>query len=476
MVIYTISIIFAFVFSSLAFSSEKVKMFYFERPPYYMTVNQQPQGLILGPALEKLAEAPNLTIKPTSMNSSAIIPRLKHNAAKECSIGWFKNPEWEKWLKFSKSIYQDKPLVMVTSSDKRAKFSQIKTIQDLFENKALVWGKTKNFSYGAYTDSLAAKKQPKIKLLTKQKNLLKVLALKTEVIDYILMAPEEIPYILSKFEISEKEIFTQSLTDIPKGNKRYIVCTKMVPDKVMAQFSEKLGIDTQGKHLKLVVGLALPPYIITEESKTDPSGIEYELVKEAFKQVGYTVEATVVPLKAVPYNFEKHGNYAALTLSQNFKFRTKVYFSEPYIVYQNFAISLASNNLRIDNIESLKNYSIASFQNASIYLGNKFGSMVKANQRYKEFSKQVLQNRALYSGRVQVVVGDKNIFQYYNSKIKDNFDVKKPVVFSPIFPPNNYVIAFKDKTTRDDFNKGLKAVKASGLSKRLKAKYLPEAI
>lgn len=225
-----------------------------------------------------------------------------------------------------------------------------------------------------------------------------------------------------------------------------------------------------GKPLKLVMGLALPPYIISESK----SGIEYEVVTKALAEKGHTFEPISVPLKRVPMTLELPDVDGALTLTSDFKFSSKVFLSKPYISYQNFAIALQKNKLSINSIEQLKDFSIAAFQNAAIYLGPMFAALVKNHSNYNEFSRQVVQNRMLFRGRVDVVVGDKNIFRYYNREISKEFDTKQIVDYFPIFPPNHYVIAFKERQIRDDFNIGLQKIfkKNPNLLEKLETKYL----
>jgi len=51
-------------------------------------------------------------------------------------------------------------------------------------------------------------------------------------------------------------------------------------------------------------------------------------------------------------------------------------------------------------------------------------------------------------------------------------NTKQAVVYHSLFPKTEYKVAFKDKSVMDDFNLGLKQIKASGLYDKIIAKYI----
>ena len=159
----------------------------------------------------------------------------------------------------------------------------------------------------------------------------------------------------------------------------------------------------------------------------------------------------------------------SVTIMESFGLKN-VYYSDNYITYENIAVSLQKNHLKIKSISDLSNKDIITFQNAKKYLGKDFKETVSQNANYYEFYDQKKQVKMLYKSRIQVIVLDRNIFYYYRHNSKEEF--KDEVVIHEIFPANKYKIAFKDSKIRDKFNEGLKVIKSSGRYEKIINKYI----
>lgn len=219
------------------------------------------------------------------------------------------------------------------------------------------------------------------------------------------------------------------------------------------------------KTVKVAVGLSLPPYVI-QDSK---SGMEFDVVKKVLEMSGHQMEAVFVPFARVVTLMEQGKVDAAMTVNPGSGIKAN--YSDSHITYQNFAITLKSKGFNISNVADLGKHSVAAFQNAKKYLGPDFASMSAANGKYREYPEQVAQNKLLYAGRVDVVVGDKNIFNHYNSQVKAMVDTSQEVVFHEVFPATPYSVAFKDKAIADAFNANLKKLKESGEYDKILNKY-----
>lgn len=220
------------------------------------------------------------------------------------------------------------------------------------------------------------------------------------------------------------------------------------------------------KEIKVAVGLALPPYIIQEKN----AGMEIDVVAQALADSGHTLKPVYVPMARVPVAMEDGSVDAAMTINE--ASGIKAAFSDSHITYQNFAISLSKNGYKVEKVEDLGKYSIAAFQNATMYLGDKYKAMAAANKRYNELADQAKQNKMLYTGRADFVVGDRNIFNYYNADVKkEGVDVSQPVTYHDLFPPTPYKVAFRDPAIRDAFNAALKKMRADGRYDAIMKKY-----
>ena len=221
--------------------------------------------------------------------------------------------------------------------------------------------------------------------------------------------------------------------------------------------------------VSVVIGFSLPPYVIADENR----GMEYDIVREALALEGHAMVPQYVPLGRVVKVMEAGRADAALT--QRVETGLAANFSDVYIVYRNYAITLASRDITIDRLGDLAGKSILAFQNATIYLGPAFKAAVAGNPAYREEAKQVVQPTLLFLGRIDVVIADRNIFSWFahHSDVAGKVDVTQAVRYHPLFPPTEYRVAFRDPALRDSFNRGLASLRSSGEYARIVARYSP---
>ncbi|MBN1968016.1 MAG: transporter substrate-binding domain-containing protein [Candidatus Delongbacteria bacterium] len=221
-----------------------------------------------------------------------------------------------------------------------------------------------------------------------------------------------------------------------------------------------------GEKVKIAVGLALPPYVLSDTNE----GIELEIVKEALLRKGHDIELKYLPFARVVEAMKQKEVDAAMTIQESSGI-TDVYYSNSHIEYQNVVVSLAEKNYKIEKISDLSNKSVLAFQNAKLYLGEEFKNEMGKNPNYREIAQQENQVAMLFMDRADVDVVDINIFKYYKDKTTKT-DTSLPIVFHEIFPKTNYKVAFKDQKIRDDFNSGLKEIKADGTYDKIFKKYI----
>lgn len=203
-------------------------------------------------------------------------------------------------------------------------------------------------------------------------------------------------------------------------------------------------------------GTHKPPYIFEGQ----PRGLEYDLVAAALRSVGYQLEAYYAPMERL-HLMLRRGDIDCIATT-NEQSGVAAYYSTPYIHYHNAAVALASREYPIATIADLGRYSVSAFQRARFLLGSEFQRMAEANPNYREEAQQITRNRLLYSGRIDVVVGDLRILKYFNREVKDQVDVSQPLTYYPILPPTPYQLGFRFQLQRDLFNKGLAAIRRSG--------------
>jgi len=218
------------------------------------------------------------------------------------------------------------------------------------------------------------------------------------------------------------------------------------------------------KELTMAVGLALPPYNIPETDQ----GIEMDIVREALGLKGYAVKSKYVPFARVRRELMSREVDGALTINPDSGI--EAFYSEGHLVCQNIVVALKKNGLQIRAVDDLKDKTVLAFQDATLYLGEDFAAMAKQNPRYEEIAKQEIQINRLYSDRVDAIVLDENIFFYYR-KHNHRVDASQPIHIWRIFPPTTFSVAFVNESVRDDFNEGLKQLRASGRYDQIVARY-----
>lgn len=226
------------------------------------------------------------------------------------------------------------------------------------------------------------------------------------------------------------------------------------------------SLSTESKKSLLVgFGMHKPPYVFEKED----TGLEVEIFREAARAAGYEVKTFYGPMERIKAMLIK-GQLDAIT-NTNSNETLNVYNSVPFIEYHNYAIALKSRNLEIKTIADLKKFSISSFQRARILLGNEFAKMADANPNYHEFADQKLRNIQLYKKRVDVVIADKRIFEYFNTQLDKSMDQHQEITYFNLFKPYNYQAAFRTEEVMRNFNAGLAEIKKNGTYRKIENKY-----
>ena len=221
--------------------------------------------------------------------------------------------------------------------------------------------------------------------------------------------------------------------------------------------------------IRAVVGLHKPPYIYEPTA----SGLEHELFGSAMSAVQCVVRWTHAPPARAMTMLRRQEIDVMLTARDNGSITA--HFSEPYIVYNNVAMSLDARNLKINRIEDLSAHRVLAFQNARLVLGDRFRAATAEAPSYQEIAQQITQVRMLFSGRADVVVGDRRILELLRNEVmaEANALIQADARFAvhELFEPTEYRAAFVDPAMRDRFNQGLAQLRASGGYAKIIARY-----
>jgi ABC-type amino acid transport substrate-binding protein len=212
--------------------------------------------------------------------------------------------------------------------------------------------------------------------------------------------------------------------------------------------------------LRVAIGETKAPYVMAEQQR----GVEYDLVTTALRAAGYQPQILFAPNQRAQKWLAAGRVDAAIANDGG-------YLSDPYITYQNMAITLCRSELRLDAVPELGRYRVAAFQNARRFLGPDYAAMAAANPDYVEQSPQIAVNRLLYSGRADVAVADINVFLQFNDELGSGLDTDLSLCPYALFPPTPYRLAFHDIAARDRFNKALRRLNQQGFYEALAKRY-----
>lgn len=219
------------------------------------------------------------------------------------------------------------------------------------------------------------------------------------------------------------------------------------------------------EQLVVAVGLAKPPYVI----QADDSGFELDLIRNIFKKMGKSTKFVYTPFGHTSKMLKVKDVDAVMTTNQHV-FSDESKLSDVYISYQNVAISLKESNLTINTVEDLANYTIASFQKADKVLGQTFADAVDKCPLYLKIADQSQQPALLLKQRVEVLIMDLRIFQYFAGELGLD-DIDGQFTIHPIFPMTDYRMAFKSKKHVQAFNDIWAQYQQSGEYLQLKESY-----
>ncbi|HEY9103803.1 substrate-binding periplasmic protein [Chitinimonas sp.] len=226
-----------------------------------------------------------------------------------------------------------------------------------------------------------------------------------------------------------------------------------------------LALLAQAEILRVGFGTHKPPYVFESERR----GLEYEIIEQAAQRAGFQISPYFAPMERLHRMQQVHQLDAIATTNE--QSRLPVYYSKPYIEYHNYAVALAARHLPIRQVADLGRYSVSAFQRARDLLGPDFQAMAANNPQYREEAQQVVRNRLLLSGRVDVVVGDRRIIEYFNREIGQQVDISQPLSWYELFPPTPYQVGFRTAEQRDRFDVGLETLRRSGDYAAIERKY-----
>ncbi len=226
-------------------------------------------------------------------------------------------------------------------------------------------------------------------------------------------------------------------------------------------------LEKRNSDLVIAVPDVIAPYAIADSNR----GIEVDIVNAALAQQGHSIALRYIPLGRLNHVLLEKTVDGAMTVKEGFIEAAPIYFSQrPHIFYQNVVVSRAEQKLSVEEISALANYSVAVFQNSDKYLGPQWVDMRQRSRHpISEIANQKSQIRMLFAKRVDTLVIDINIFNYYRQQLHSHQTT--PVVIHDVFEKNYVKVAFRNEEIVRSFDRGLQAIIDNGLYKKILTHY-----
>ncbi|WP_144206795.1 type 2 periplasmic-binding domain-containing protein [Shewanella donghaensis] len=215
------------------------------------------------------------------------------------------------------------------------------------------------------------------------------------------------------------------------------------------------------KTISFTTSNSIEPYFFVNEKR----GLQYELLSAALSMnnilLGEVTFATnlralrLVKTKKTDCIINSPSNSDGLFLTQSL------------IEYQNSVFFLNKNKLEIDEIEDLKNYSLVGFQNAHQYLGQEFLALSKTHNNYHEIANQKNQVLMLFGERIQAIILEQRIFDYYRRQIENQIKSTYEVTKITLFDQAPRYIACHDPDTAILVNEAISLLKQTNLYQQI---------
>jgi polar amino acid transport system substrate-binding protein len=210
-----------------------------------------------------------------------------------------------------------------------------------------------------------------------------------------------------------------------------------------------------------VTGFRLSAPYVMQQADGTLTGLEYDLVMLAAGTGGLLLRPQPAPYGRLPEDFRRQAIDAFVPA--NAAMALPGCLSDTVLIYRNMAFTLQRRGLAIVRPADLAGLDVTGFQNAHVTLGPEVAALQGNPARYREVANQMLQVRALFAGRTDVVLAERRILRHLMRSPDIGVDVTAPLAEHDIFPPTPYGVAFQRSEDCLAFNRGLAAIRRSGV-------------
>jgi polar amino acid transport system substrate-binding protein len=231
---------------SSAQAAEPLELYWFERPPYMgrRATGDEVEGLTATPAVAAFTAA-GIPFRWVSLPTVRQLVTLKEGRRPACAVGWFRNAEREQQFKFTAPIYRDRPTVAIA----RADYLPAPTLAATLRQPGVSVLVKDGFSYGAVIGPLLDEYRPE-RVVTSAETLAMANMIAGHRADLMFAAEEEASYLLEQTGHEARLPYPLKIvrfTDLPPGERRYILCSKATPDELIERLNKAIPAEAAGQ-------------------------------------------------------------------------------------------------------------------------------------------------------------------------------------------------------------------------------------
>lgn len=247
---------------------------------------------------------------------------------------------------------------------------------------------------------------------------------------------------------------------------------------IIGLFLISTSLNGLAAEIRVAFGKDSAPFVFKEGG-----GLEIDIIEAALKKQGHSLK----PVYLKTENFKNALRLNRVDAISNMKLdhtdkqNPSLFFSDDYMFFKNYIITKTNSPCTVKSIESLTECHVGAWVGAPQHLKGKWRSYFnntafKLNKNYFEFTDQNAQVKMFLQDRLDALMIDENIFKYQYNNLKSQFNEPMTFTHHDLFDePNRTNLVFTNEQLRNDFNKGLKALKRSGEYEQFFIKYLGKA-
>jgi polar amino acid transport system substrate-binding protein len=225
--------------------------------------------------------------------------------------------------------------------------------------------------------------------------------------------------------------------------------------RIIIFFLALTSLNVYCEEVVMIFGKSLAPYIIEESN----SGVELSIIKEALALEGHALVPVYTQLNRVVFMFDQDKADAAHRYIKQGKIKSSIFYGDVTLEYHDAFFTLHERNISIESPADLKDHSLLSFQSAKSH----YPKWLPEDYKHSQTSSQINQVKLLQLGLVDIVLSDKNIFNYNAELYRLSLNGElKGMRMHNFTSPYKYNPIFKREEIAQAFNAGLDKLKKSG--------------